>query len=307
MAKQSKTAPATVRPTSPPSQTSTLLSAGIQIINSADIASIFTLFLKPFLHTFLEHTGRYFMFPLNALLDLVEAGLAWYDAYKAHPSARTRALVRAGVATAFGLAILATVLVALTVAAAAPFIPYIFAGALGAKALYHGGASLYFGIKGLSGSDPHQAATYQKLSKQHAGFALSGALATFAVLTVMAFANFKLAPIGIAAGTIGIGLGVKRGYDSIKAILKRREDRLADNANAPAPAARLTQGAGIYRRLSKGEPHWTKYGVAKPLPATIAVKIGGSEEQLLSKTDRPTTPAPEETSGARTSPLRKAS
>ncbi len=239
--------PAVVPP--PRSQTSTLLSAGVQIVNSADIASIFTLFIKSFLHSFLEHTGRYFMFPINALLDLVEAGLAWYDAYKAHPSARTRLLVRASVASLFAVTITATVIVALTVTAAAPFIPFIFAGALGAKSLYHGGASLYFAYKGLNGEDPANAAAYKKLAKQHGLLFLSGALATVAVLTVMAFAHLKLAPIGIAAGAIGMGLGIKRGYDGIKTILQRRRERLAHSPIDQSEAPKQEQGTQLLRKL----------------------------------------------------------
>lgn len=258
MAKNEAQAAARAAVAPPRSQTSTLLSAGVQIVNSADIASIFTLFLKSFLHTFLEHTGRYFMFPINALLDLVEAGLAWYDVYKSHPSARTRLLVRAGVASLFAATITATVIVALTVTAAAPFIPFIFAGALGAKSLYHGGASLYFAYKGFNSEDPANATTYKKLAKQHGLLFLSGSLATVAVLTVMAFAHLKLAPIGIAAGAVGIGLGIKRGYDGIKTILQNRRERLANPSVDRAEAPKHDQGAQLLRRL----------GIASSAPRT---------------------------------------
>ena len=284
---------------SPSSQTSTLLSAGVQIINSTDIAAIFAMFVKTFLHNFLEHTGRYFLFPINALLDAVEAGLAWYDAYKAHPQARTRAIVRASVASLFALAITTTVIVALTVIAAGPFIPFIFASALGLKSLYHGGASLYFTYKALNGADPNN--TYKALAKSHGMLALTGSLATLAVLTVMAFAHFKLAPLGIAAGAGGVGLGIYRAYTGVKAILNRRaQERLPNGAHTePAP---LEQSATILKRLGVE----TNKNPVRKNSATRALLSDSDKENKKEKNIRELAPSREPES-PRTSPSRRRS
>lgn len=114
--------------------------ASVGFLDSLDFAAIFTMFLHPVLHKFLEEIGKYFMFPIAAAASLIQAILAWRQAYI--DGGKTRSIVHAVVESLAAAAI--TTAVVGTLAASTVFAlvtPIIFTATLAAKTVYHAGAA----------------------------------------------------------------------------------------------------------------------------------------------------------------------
>lgn len=232
-------------------------------LDSMTLATIFTLFLKDFLHQFLEQTGKYFLFPLAAAASLISAVLAWRQAYL---DRKTRSIGRALVETGAALAITTVVIGSLVAASIfAAIAPVVFATVLGLKTFYHAASALYYFLQGDYG-----------LAKANAVATLAGVFATVAVVGVMLLGKTALAVAGITAGVIGTVYAV---YNGVK-LFKAKEDKVV-NTQEKAPfvaPVRVYKNQKSYTptfNMNKHEVEYAKhkdstlFGNSKVVPVSV--------------------------------------
>lgn len=240
----------------------------VGFIDAIDLGAIYTMFLKPTLHTFLEETGKYFMFPIAAAASVIKAVLSWRQAYI--DRGKTRSVVSAVVETVAALAITTAVvgaLVASTVFALAT--PIIFTATMAGKTLFHAGSAIYFAGKAAGAKVPEKKEKYRTLAKQNAIGAVAGLVATAAVATVFLLGKIALAGIGIAGAVIGGTLAVIKGYKSYK-------------------AAQAAPAAPVVEHRQEEEPEWANTQERRPgSPLAIAKGLGASRESLERAAQRP--------------------
>lgn len=191
-----------------------------------DLASIYTMFLHPILHAFLEEIGKYFMFPLAAASNLVLMVLSWREYYL---DRQPRFLVGAAVQTVAAVAITTAVIGALVASAVfALATPIIFTATLGAKAIYHAGAAFYHSYQGVNAKTQSEKTAQYDIAKKQAISAGAGIIATVAVACVFIFAKFAVAGLGIAVSLFVAGYalytGIKAHRASRAASLKNSEE-----------------------------------------------------------------------------------
>ncbi|VVC75089.1 hypothetical protein AQUSIP_03650 [Aquicella siphonis] len=209
-------------------------SALVSFFESLDLAAIYALFLKSFLHKFLEETGKYFLFPIAAAASLITAALAWREAYLS--GGKTRTLVHAGVETVAAAAITTAVvgsLVATTLFAVAT--PIIFTTVMAAKTVYHAGAAMYYLGKSVGKSEPEKKAKYRSMAAGNAIAAIAGVVATAAVAGVFLLGKTVVAGVGLAVGLFGAGYAVYRGVSSyLQSRAARRQQAAARDVEESA-------------------------------------------------------------------------
>jgi len=185
--------------------------AAVGTIDSLNLAAIFTMFLQGFMHKFLEELGKYFMFPIAAAASVIQAILAWRQAYL--DGGQSRSIVHAVVETVTAVAVTTAVigaLVATSVFAVAT--PIIFTAVMAGKTLYHAGSAMYYAGK--------YAVTNNFVDKTNAinnGIAATaGLVATAAVTGVFLLGKIAVAAVGIVAGIFGAAFALYNGITSFK-------------------------------------------------------------------------------------------
>lgn len=239
--------------------------AFITFLESLDLAAIYTMFLKSFLHKFLEETGKYFMFPIAAAASLITAALAWREAYLS--GGKTRTLVHAGVETVAALAITTAVVGALVAATTfAVATPIIFTTVMAAKTVYHAGAAMYYLGKSAGKQEPEKKAKYRSMAASNAIAAAAGVLATVAVAGVFLLGKAVVAGVGIAVGLFGAGYALYRGISSY------RKSR----------AARLRQAtpSSVDEDLDHEHDHDLDHGASPTNTLAISQQLGASDEDI---------------------------
>lgn len=228
--------------------------------DSLNLATIFSLFLKDFLHQFLEQTGKYFLFPVAAAASLISATLAWRQAYL---DRKTRSIGRALVETGAALAITTVVIGSLVAASIfAAIAPVVFAAVLAAKTLYHAASAFYYFLQGD-----------YALAKANTVATFAGVLATVAVVGVMLLGKTALAVAGIAAGVVGTVYAV---YNGVKLFRAAKEEKVVSTQEkAPVVAPVLThKNTKAYEptfNMNRNEDEYAKhkestlFGKSKPV------------------------------------------
>jgi hypothetical protein len=204
----------------------------VQIVENLDLAAIYSLFLHPLLHTFLEEIGKYFLFPIAAASNIILAILEWRAAYLTRAP---RTILNASVLTLVAAAL--TVGVIGSLAAGLIFStlisPIIFTAALGAKALYAGSCIYYLNEARMTVNQQHKS-PFRNAALQQGIAAVAGLVATAAVACVFLFGQVALAGLGVAISLVCVGIAALYGYRLYKgkqALLKQAE-RNYDNYNA---------------------------------------------------------------------------
>jgi hypothetical protein len=188
----------------------------VSVADAIDLTTIYSMFLKPVLHQFLEEIGKYFLFPIAAGAHVIKSILAWRQAYL--DQGRARSVVPAIVETVATAAIVTAVigtLVASTLFSLAT--PIIFTAAIGGKMLFHSAAAIYYGVKAARTEDAALKQENKTLAIKNGVTAIAGMIATAAVACVFLFGKIALAPLGIVSGIIGGTLAVIKGYQAYKA------------------------------------------------------------------------------------------
>jgi hypothetical protein len=189
---------------------------GAGVFDTVTLTAIFSMFLTTSTTVFLQETGRLFLFPFAALANILRASIAWRQAYL-EKFKQMDTIVKATVETLVTIAI--TFAVVASLAATAIFggfiSPVIFAVTLGLKSLYQvAAAGFYWGKAMLTATDNILKNQYRTAARDNFVAAVSTLLATTAIILVFVFAKPLMAPFGIAAGIVGVGLtahGVYRG------------------------------------------------------------------------------------------------
>jgi hypothetical protein len=246
------------------------------VIESLSLATIYTMFFKPFLFQFLEEIGKYFLFPIVAGGAVVHAVLAWRQAYI--DGGKTRSVVSAVVETIAAVAIVIAVVGSLAATALfALAAPIIFTAVIAGKTLFNAGSAIYYGIKAASTKetelDKHGESKkdkYTALAKAKGMAAIAGVFATVAVVAAFLLAKVAAAAIaaagipvviagagiGIAGAVIGGTLAVIHGYKSYKAAqAAKKQAAVIDNSKTAGNS--LTSPALIQRRLNTTSPSRT--------------------------------------------------
>ena len=235
----------------------TVTSLIVGLIDGLDLTAIFTMFLRPFLHRFLEETGKYFMFPIAAAAGLITAALKWWEVYLNGGKART--VAEASVETVGSLGVTAAV-VGILVAPLlfAHITPYLFVSMVGGKTLWNAGSSIFYLAKAIA--SPENRSENLKTAANLAVATVAGIFATAAVTAVFIFAHAVLAPLGVVAGVIVTGFlaytGIKMWRESRKKNQLARVEESApllgnkqDKKPAPAAEKKLGQGAELTKSL----------------------------------------------------------
>jgi len=278
--------------------TATSLTVGL--LDSLDLTAIFTMFLRPFLHRFLEETGKYFMFPFAAGAALVQAGLKWWEVYLNGGKART--VAEASVESVSAMGVTAAVVGIL----AAPLLfghitPLLFAAMVGGKTLWNAGSAIYYLAKGIA--SPENRSENLKTAANLAVVTVAGILATAAVTAVFVLAHAFLAPLGVAAGAIFTCFIAYNGYKKWREVRERnKQARLTENTPllgdrpdkkpAPAPENKLGQGAKLTQSLSGQRAESPVKRVPTPAPANGSrfVETNVSVAKVGQYGNKPSTP-----------------
>lgn len=216
----------------------------VSFIDAIDIGAIYTMFLKPFLHQFLEDIGKYFLFPIAAGAGVVKAILSWRHAYLDKGDARS--VVPAVVETLGALAIVAAVIGSMV--ASALFVlatPIIFTAVVGGKTLFQLGSTIYYAGKAAGTDNLEKKQEFNTRAKNSLINTIAGTIATVAVACVFLFGKLAIAAVGVAGAGVIACLAVYRGY---KAYQESQKTTLI-TVNPPADNfsssdARLIQSLG---------------------------------------------------------------
>lgn len=218
------------------------IALGVGLADSANLGSIFTLFLKEAFTQFLMEFGRYFMYPFAALAAILLAIISWRDAARAGDSKSLvlRALIDTGMAIGITVAVVGGFLAG---AAFTALIPIIFAASIALKTLYNFGAAIYF--KAMASFEPKgskERDDYARAAKLHLIGGVAGLFAGIAVVGVMILAKPIMGILGVIAGLIGIGVSIKLAVDLYKEekakqeVSPERQPLLtSDNEERPEP------------------------------------------------------------------------
>jgi hypothetical protein len=253
------------------------ISMTVGFLDSLDLAAIFGMFLVPFLHTFLEETGKYFMFPFAAASGLAQAGLKWWQVYLDRGKSRTvaEASVETLGAAAITVAVVGVLAAPLIFAAATPI---IFTAAVGGRTLWNAGSALFYLGKALTSDTPEMKRENLRKAAHSTVATVAGILATAAVVGVFLLAHAALAPIGIAAGLFSAAYLVYSGVNMYRASQKKKQ--LASNEKTPLmdktpqPAPGLSNGAKLTQtlRASNDTPSWAVRKDSAPKEGATATR-----------------------------------
>lgn len=185
------------------------LMLGVSFIDSLDLAAIYTLFLKEFLHKFLEETGKYILFPITLAASIIQAVLAWRQAYL--DGGKSRSVVHATVETIAATAItIAAVGSLVATATFAVVTPAMFIATTAAKTLYHAASVGYY--LGKASIKPDKKEKYHALAKGNAIATIVGIVATGVISSVFLFGKVALAGLGVAVGIFSAGYALYKGF-----------------------------------------------------------------------------------------------
>lgn len=222
--------------------------AGVAAVDLADFSAIFIMLSKEMFRITYEVAAKYIMMPLSAAANIIQAILAWRQAYLNRFEGHS--VVNAVIETIGAAAITIAVVGALaftalfTIAA-----PAMFAATFLMKATYNLVNAVYFGVKAAKEQDPVKEAEYSNKSKESVIGAFIGVFGAVAVLGVMIFGKAALAVVGIAIGAIGAAIMLGK---CIHAAMKnpRHEAMAAVEAEQQERAKTdLSQGAKLMKGL----------------------------------------------------------
>jgi len=183
------------------------ITLGVGIADSANLITIFTMFLWEVTKRMLEETAKFVLFPVSAAGAIIEAVLAWRQ--KRLDEGKNGTLAAAIVKTAAALAITIAVIGALAFSSVfATVSPIIFTATLAVKTLFHYGAAAYYWWKSAATQDPEKRAAYRAAMQGNAVGATALTLATLAVSLVMIALKPIMAIFGIVAGVIAGGYSI---------------------------------------------------------------------------------------------------
>ncbi len=230
----------------------------VGLFDSLDMTAIFTMFLRPFFHRFLEETGKYFMFPFAAAAGLVQAGLKWWEVYLNGGKARTVAEASVETVGSIGITV-AVVGILVAPLLFAHITPYLFAAMVGGKTLWNAGSAIYYLAKGIA--SPENRSQNLKTAANLAVVTVAGIFATAAVTAVFVLAHAFLAPLGVAAGAIFTCFIAYHGYKKWREVREKNQQaqlnesapllgNKQDKKLAPAPENKLGQGAELTKSLT---------------------------------------------------------
>jgi hypothetical protein len=190
--------------------------AAAGFVDAVDLGTIYTMFLSPILHQFLETLGRYFLFPISLAAHVVKTILVWRQVYL--DGGKTRSLVSAGIETVATAAIGVAVIGALTASAVfALATPIIFTATIAGKTLFQAASAIYYAVKAARTDDIGMKKEYRTLAINNAIGTVAGLIATAAVTLVFLLGKIAYAAIGIVGAVAGATLAVVKGYKAYKA------------------------------------------------------------------------------------------
>lgn len=170
-------------------------------IDSIDLTVIFTMFSKEVLVLFLEHIGKYFLFPIAAAMNLFQMGLSWHKAVKEKEvNGYLKAVLETFTACAVTIAVVGALALPFIFAAIAPI---IFTASSASKTLLHFGLAVYFGYKALREENPALKQQYREKTINNTVATVAGLFATAAIATVMIAGKTAFFGLGVTAGAIG--------------------------------------------------------------------------------------------------------
>jgi hypothetical protein len=233
------------------------VSTTVGIVDSLNIITIFTLFLKDVFRKMLEETARFILFPMAAAFPIIQACLAWRQA--SIDRGKNGTLAKAVVETAAAIAITTAVIGALVTTTLFAFAaPMIFTATLAAKTLFHFGAACYYWGKSVATSDEAKKTAYRAAARGNMVGATALVLSTIAVAGVMLLAKPLMALIGITAGFIAISYSIytwvktpipPKGYVALKDGQKQKQEHKVED---PKTDQSLTNSARLHRSVSNG-------------------------------------------------------
>jgi hypothetical protein len=175
------------------------------IFDGAVLAAIFSMFLTKTTENILHAWGRFVLFPLAVVANVLLSYYAWSRAWI---DGTTKSKLEAIMQTLFTIPIAIAIAGSLLLPAAAFFptviAPLMFGVTLGAKALFQFSVAAWCYTKSRHGSEHHQE-RFLHAAKANAVFGLSTSLAIPGILLVFLYAQVAFAPFAIVAGVLGAG------------------------------------------------------------------------------------------------------
>lgn len=190
----------------------------VRAVDLLDLTGIFILSSNDVFKMLFEHLARYIMLPVAAASTILFSVFSWIEA--AHAKEDKGMAYSKAVVETIGAATINAAVIGALASAAFTIGPYLFAAALGTKALFHAGASLYFVYKGIKSKDKTERSKFNaKAFDAGVGF-LVGALAAAGVVSVIIFGHAALFALGVVAGVTGAAFAV---FKTIKQARERNK------------------------------------------------------------------------------------
>lgn len=181
----------------------------IHALDMLDLTGIFVMNGFDFMKLIFEHLARYIMLPVAAASTLVMSILAWVEYGLSKDKDVKGFLLGKAVTETIGAGAINAAVIGSLVSAGFFVGPYLFAGYLGYKALFHLGAAIFFSHKAYKAHKAGDKKKYEKFKGRMidtwTGFVV-GALATATVITVVIFLQSAFWVMGAVA--VGIGAAI---------------------------------------------------------------------------------------------------
>ncbi len=185
----------------------------------------------------LEGPARYFVLPSALAMDCVRGLVALYNlvnSYNRNLNKYSKFILEVFKIATVGTAIIGSLIGVVAIAAITPF---LFIGALGLNALYHGAKSFFHGYKWATAKGPHGKEHHKQEFLSNFTSTLTGVIAVIAITLLLAvkpeLGIFK----SIAAYGTAVALGVSGLYSAMQAYrAKKAKDKILNERPINAPS-----------------------------------------------------------------------